>query len=139
MTAMYQLTQLAADQHCQRSVTGRRPQPARHSPNDHQEVPMNRTRRFRPVRRLAGALSALAAALLAAAAAAPAAFALPVPPAGGGDGTGPPPPVQTVVVGGMSGWQIALIAIAAAVIAAAIAVLLDRAWAARWHQAAPSD
>jgi hypothetical protein len=37
---------------------------------------MNRTR---PIRRLAGALAALAAALLAAAAAAPAAFAVPAP------------------------------------------------------------
>lgn len=35
--------------------------------------------------------------------------------------------VQTVVVGGMPGWQIALIAVAAAVVAAAVAVLLDRA------------
>ena len=74
---------------------------------------MNRTRPFRPVRRLAGILAALAATLLAAATAAPAAFALPIPPMGGGDGT-PPPPVQTVVVGGMPGWQIALIAVAAA-------------------------
>ena len=49
-----------------------------------------------------------------------------------------PPPVQTVVVGGMPGWQIALIAVAAAVVAAAVAVLLDRARATRRHQAAPS-
>jgi hypothetical protein len=99
---------------------------------------MNRTRPSRPIRRLAGILAALAAALLAAATAAPAAFALPVPPMGGGDGTVPPPPVQTVVVGGMPGWQIALIALGAAVVAAAIAVLLDRARAARRHQPAPS-
>ena len=57
---------------------------------------------------------------------------------GGGDGTVPPPPVQTVVVGGMPGWQIALIAIGAAVVAAAVAVLLDRARATRRHQPAPS-
>ena len=50
----------------------------------------------------------------------------------------PPPPVHTVIAGGMPGWQIALIAIAAAVVAAAVAVLLDRARAARRHQAAPS-
>jgi len=99
---------------------------------------MNRTRPFRPIRRLVGALAALAAALLAvAAAAAPAAFALPVPPIGGSDGT-PPLPVQTVVVDGMPGWQIALIAIGAAVVAAAVAVFLDRALAGRRHQAAPS-
>ena len=53
------------------------PQPQR---NDHQEVIMNRTRLFRPVRRLAGILAGLAPAVLAAAAAAPAAFALPAPP-----------------------------------------------------------
>jgi len=48
---------------------------------------------------------------------------------GGGDGT-PPPPVQTVIVGGMPGWQIALIA-AAALLAPAIAALWDRVHAAR--------
>jgi hypothetical protein len=35
--------------------------------------------------------------------------------------------VRTVVVGGMPGWQIALISIGAALVAAAAAVLLDRA------------
>jgi hypothetical protein len=34
---------------------------------------------------------------------------------------------QTVVAGGMPGWQIALIAVGAAVLAATAAVLLDRA------------
>jgi hypothetical protein len=87
---------------------------------------MNRTRSFRPIRRLAGILAALATTLLATVtAAAPAAFALPEPPVGGGGTL--PPPVQTIVVGGMPGWQIALIAVAAAVLAAAIAVFLDRA------------
>lgn len=42
-----------------------------------------------------------------------------------------PVPVHTVVVGGMPGWQIALIAIGAALLAATIAVLLDRARTAR--------
>jgi hypothetical protein len=97
---------------------------------------MNRTRPFRPIRRLACALAGLAAALLAATAAAPAAFAVPVPPMGGGDGT--PPSVPTVVAGGMPGWQIALIAIGAAVVAAAVAVFLDRARATHRHQPAPS-
>jgi hypothetical protein len=98
---------------------------------------MNRIRAFRPVRCLAGILAALATTLLGAATAAPAAFALPAPPVGGGDGTAQLPPVQTVVVGGMPGWQIALIAVAAAVAAAAMAVLLDRARATRRHQPAP--
>jgi len=87
---------------------------------------MNRTRPFRTVRRLAGTLAALTATLLATATAAPAAFALPQPPMGGGDAT-PPPPVQTVVVGGMPGWQIALIAAGIALLAAMLAVIADRA------------
>jgi hypothetical protein len=98
---------------------------------------MHRIRHLHPIRRLASALAGLAGALLAATVAAPAAFALPVPPVGGG-GTVPPPPVQTVVTGGTPGWQIALIAIGAAIAAAAVAVILDRARADRRHQAAPS-
>jgi len=35
--------------------------------------------------------------------------------------------VHTIVAGGMPGWQIALIAIGAAILAAALAVTLDRA------------
>jgi hypothetical protein len=98
---------------------------------------MNRNRPLRPIRRLAGILAALATALLAiTATAAPVAFALPVPPVDGGGGT--LPPTVQVVAGGMPGWQIALIAIAAAIVAAAVAVFLDRARAAHRHQAAPS-
>jgi hypothetical protein len=97
---------------------------------------MNRTRPFRPLRRVAGILAALATALLAAAAAAPAAFALPAPPIGEYP-VSPPPPVQVVVAGGMPGWQIALIAIGAAILAATAAVFLDRARTTRRHQAAP--
>ena len=41
-----------------------------------------------------------------------------------------PASVRTVVVGGMPGWQIALIAVAAALLAATAAVLADRAWTA---------
>jgi hypothetical protein len=46
-----------------------------------------------------------------------------------GPGTAPVPAtvVHTVVVGGMPGWQIALIAVAAALVAAAAAVLANRA------------
>jgi hypothetical protein len=99
---------------------------------------MNRTRRLRPIRRLVSALAALASALLIATAAAPAAFARPIPLAPGRDAIGHLSPAQTVVVGGMPGWQIALIAVAAAAVAAAAAVLLDRARAARRHQPAPS-
>jgi len=40
-------------------------------------------------------------------------------------------PAHTVIIGGMPGWQIALIAIAAALVAATVAVLVDRAWTTR--------
>jgi hypothetical protein len=79
--------------------------------------------------RLATVLATVIAGLLASAAAATAAFANPVPI---GDG-GPIPlaPVQAATVrvistGGMAGWQVALIAVGAALAAAAAAVLLDR-------------
>ena len=44
-----------------------------------------------------------------------------------------PAPVQvrTIVAGGMPGWQIALIAIGAALVAAAAAIVLDRMLASR--------
>ena len=90
---------------------------------------------IRRIRRIAGALAGLAGACLVLAVAAPAAFAMTVPPFGvSGAITTPAPPqvqVHTVVVGGMAGWQIALIAVGAALVAATIAVLLDRARTAR--------
>ena len=59
-----------------------------------------------------------------------------VPRSGGGaEGNGhipiTPPAVHTVVVGGMPGWQIAAIAIVAALVAAVAAVLLDRSRSTR--------
>ena len=54
------------------------------------------------------------------------------PPPGGLD----VPVVRTVVVGGMPGWQIALIATAAALVAAAAAVLADRVFRTRSRSAA---
>ncbi len=74
----------------------------------------------------------VAAAWLGLAAAAPAAFAqsgmIPIPSGGGDDVPGPA--VQTVtrivVVGGMPGWEIALIAVGAALAAAAVAVAAYR-------------
>ena len=106
------------------------------------------------IRRFAATVAGLAGALLAFAAAAPAAFAsgqpppLPPPirekhpplPSGhvGGPVLGPNRAgyplishVHTVVTGGMPGWQITLIAVGAALLAATVAVLLDRARAAR--------
>jgi hypothetical protein len=89
---------------------------------------------IRHIRRYAAVLAALAAALLGFGAAP--AFALPPPPHGPPAGA-PTPPLQvhTVVVGGMAGWQIALIAIGAALFAATVAVLLDRARGTRRHGA----
>lgn len=93
--------------------------------------------RIRHIRRIAGVLAGLACAMLGVAAAAPAAFAAPrlIPDPGGAAGyntPAPPLPVQvrTVVIGGMPAWQIALIAIGAALLAATVAVLADRARAA---------
>jgi hypothetical protein len=75
-------------------------------------------------RRLAAALAALTCALLASAAIIPAAWAVNVIPPGGGD---PVTPVPSVVIqGGMAGWQITLIALGAALVAAIAAVLADR-------------
>jgi hypothetical protein len=100
---------------------------------------------IRHIRRLASVLAGLAGIALASAAAVPTAFAAtnPIPyPAGYvGDpyiGTSPVAPVPATTVrvintGGMAGWQIALIAIGAALLAATatVAVLLDRARATR--------
>ena len=78
------------------------------------------------IRRLAAILAGLAGALLAVAAAAPAALAGPFPPRPPGWDKHPPLPppgagIHVVVVGGMPGWQIALIAIGAALLAASAA------------------
>jgi hypothetical protein len=87
---------------------------------------MNRIPR---IRRATAVLTGLALTLLGLAFA-PAAFAS-VVPAGGSDGiTAPaavPAATRVVVVGGMPGWQIALIAAGTALFAAALAVLADRA------------
>ena len=81
------------------------------------------------LRRILAAVVTLAGAVLALATA-PAAFARPLPPpdccATGGNA-----PVTVITGGGMPGWQIALIAVGAALAAAILAVLLDRARAAR--------
>ena len=111
--------------------------------------------RIRHIRRLTATLAGLACTWLGIAFAAPAAFAATgrVQPPGGSAGTvvlpsplaahihpaapeGPPTvPMHTVIVGGMPGWQIALIAIGAALFAATAAVLLDRARTIRRHPA----
>lgn len=95
------------------------------------------------IRRYAACLAAMLAAAAASALAAPAAFATIVPPApsgqtgpaGGTVTTHPASTVHTVLVGGMPGWQIALIAAGAAVLAAALAVAADRLLARRANPA----
>lgn len=93
------------------------------------------TRLHQYIRRAAAilaALTGLAAAL--AASATPALASIPLP--GGPTGAAEPviPAVtRTVVVGGMPGWQIALIAVGAALLAAVGAVLADRARTAHRH------
>jgi uncharacterized membrane protein YozB (DUF420 family) len=83
------------------------------------------------LRRLAAALAAVICAALASAAVAPAAWAVnEIPPGGPAQA----PAVGAVTASGMPGWQITLIALGAALVAAAAAVLLDRARAA--HRAA---
>ena len=111
--------------------------------------------RIQHIRRFAAAVAGVASALLAFAAAAPAALAsggpIPLPPVREKHPPLPPghvvgpvlnpnragyPPishVHTVVAGGMPGWQITLIAVGAALVAATVAVLFDRARAARRH------
>ena len=84
---------------------------------------MNHLRRiFAAAITLAGTVLALATA--------PAALAKPLPPPDCCT-SGANAPVTVITGGGMPGWQIALIAVGAALAAAALAVLLDRARAAR--------
>jgi hypothetical protein len=64
-------------------------------------------------------------------------------PVGGGSGAPAPDPgpvtvVHTVVVGGMPGWQIALIAVVAALVTAFAAVLVERARTARRRPVRPA-
>jgi hypothetical protein len=85
------------------------------------------------IRRLAYVLGALAVSILAAGTAP--AFAMRVPAPGTGSNhpamSGQVASTHVVTVGGMPGWQITLIAAAAALFAAVLAVFLDRALAAR--------
>jgi len=85
------------------------------------------------LRRFAAVLAGLGVMMAAFAAAASASASTGMFPDNGGvdGGAGPVPVPQAVVVGGMPGWQIALIAIGAAAAAAVTAVLLDRMRSAR--------
>jgi len=91
---------------------------------------MTRQHHTRRSPRVVAALVALTGCLTAVCAAAPAAFASPLP-APGFAGTHAAAPVRVVLAGGMPGWQIALIAIAAAALASTLAIVVDRARGAR--------
>jgi len=95
---------------------------------------MNPTRH---IRRALAVLAGLTAAVLALGAAPAFARLEPDPGAGYVASASVPVQVRTIVVGGMPGWQIALIAVGAALLAAALAVLADRVLAAR-RRAIPS-
>jgi len=87
------------------------------------------------LRRFGAVLAGLGVAMTALAGAAHASTTMIPVPGYGGPGGGaasvPSPVIHTVVVGGMPGWQIALIAVGAAIIAASMAVLLERTHSAR--------
>jgi hypothetical protein len=82
------------------------------------------------LRRLVAVLAGVTAALLASVATIPAAFASVEPD--------PTHTVRVVTSGGMPGWQIALIALAAVLLVAAAAVLADRVLATRPAGPAPA-
>ena len=98
---------------------------------------MNRIHYCHHFRRTAAVLGAFAASVLVVLTGTTAAFAYPVPPPGGPAGPVQPLRVHTIVTGGMPGWQIALIAIGAAILAAALAVTLDRVHTAHRQLTAP--
>jgi len=81
-------------------------------------------------RRILAAAATLAGVLLALTTASAAYASLP-PGYGRPTGTHTTQTTVRVITTGMPGWQIALIAAAAALIAAVLAVLLDHAWTAR--------
>ena len=104
---------------------GRRPAPGV------KEIAMKRIHHMRLIRLFAIMLAALAGAVLAFSAAATPALATLPPPDPGGTTVVPPPSTHTIVTGGMPGWQITLIAVGAALLAAVLAVIVDRMRPAR--------
>jgi MFS family permease len=91
--------------------------------------------KLRRVRRLGGLLAGLGALVTMLVVTGTAALAMVDP--GGGDVLQPPPPLAPAA-SGMPGWQITLIAVGAALVAAVLAVLADRARSARRRPAVAS-
>jgi hypothetical protein len=101
---------------------------------------MNTIHRIHRIHRLAAILAASACALLGLAVASPAMAMTSSVPHPGASVPQPqvPAPVHTMIVGGMPGWQITLIAAGAAVLTALLAVAADRAYTARRRVTAPT-
>ena len=100
---------------------------------------MNTIHRIHRIHRLAAILAASACALLGLAVASPAmAMTSSVPHPGASVPQPQVAPVHTMIVGGMPGWQITLIAAGAAVLTALLAVTADRAYTARRQITAPT-
>jgi len=87
--------------------------------------------KLKRARSLGGLLAGLGVLVAALVATAGGALAAQVPASNGGGFVYYQPPVVVQAAGGMPGWQIALIAVGAALVAAVLAVLADRAWFAR--------
>ena len=92
--------------------------------------------KLKRARRLGGLLAGLGALAATMLMVTGTAMAAQVPPPGGGEGIQPAP--LPPAAGGMPGWQIILIAVGAALVAAVLAVLADRARSARRQPAAAS-
>jgi hypothetical protein len=101
--------------------------------------------RIHHIRRLMTALAGLVVALVAAVAGGTAAFASVDPTPGplyarfGPIDPAVPAHAPAAVTGGMASWQIALIAVGAAILGGIVAMLLDRARTARRHQPATAS
>ena len=97
-------------------------------------------RTIKSLSRLGAVLASLAVVAVSLASSASASTTM-IPVGGSGDATatdtGPVTVVRTVVVGGMPGWQIALIAVVAALVTAFAAVLAERTRTARRRPVRP--
>jgi hypothetical protein len=91
--------------------------------------------KLRRARRLGGLVAGLGALVTMLVVTGTAAMAVQVPPSGGGGAYQPASLPLAPAAGGMPGWQITLIAVGAALVAAVLAVLADRARAARSRSA----
>jgi len=94
--------------------------------------------KLRRARTLGGLLAGLGALVTMLVVTGTAALAMVVPGTDGGGVDQPPPPPLAPAAGGMPGWQITLIAVGAALVAAVLAVLADRTRSARRRPAVAS-